>query len=318
MSMEELKANVSNIQRSSVHDGPGLRTVIFFLKCPLRCKWCQNPETLSGVPRLMFAVQNCAGCGACIPACPEHAVAPDESGGIVTDMGKCRHCFACAGECYFDARKPSGKEYTVSALFRELRKDEVVFKTSGGGVTLSGGEPTQQIEFCGALLTLCKDAGIHTAMETCGFVPWEKLSTLLDKVDLFLYDIKTANAAASRRWTGVDNALILSNAEKLAAAGANLVMRVPLIPGMNDTDEAFGEIVAFCRRLPGVNEMHILPFHQVGASKYDMLGAFYELTDWEEESAEATQRCKQLAERAGFKVSVGGTGFAQSSFVSGR
>lgn len=314
--MEELKAYVSNIQRSSVHDGPGLRTVVFFLKCPLRCKWCQNPETLSGVPRLMFARQNCAVCGACIPVCPEQAISLDESCGIVTDMDKCRHCFACVDECYFDARKPSGKEYTVSTLFKELCKDEVVFETSGGGVTLSGGEPTQHIEFCGALLTLLKDAGIHTAMETCGFVPWEKLNTLIGKVDLFLYDIKTADAAASKQWTGVDSALILNNAQKLAAAGANMVIRVPLIPGVNDTDEAFGEIVAFCRRLPGVNEMHILPFHQVGAFKYDMLAAGYELADWEEESADAAQRCKELAECAGFKVSVGGTGFAQNSTIA--
>ncbi len=316
--MEELKAYVSNIQRSSVHDGPGLRTVVFFLKCPLRCKWCQNPETISGVPKLMFARQNCVACGACIPVCPEHAILLDESGDIVTDMGQCRHCFACVDECFFDARKPSGKPYTVTALYKELLKDEVVFKTSGGGVTLSGGEPTQHIEFCGALLTLLKNAGIHTAMETCGFVPWEKFQTLLGKVDLFLYDIKMADAAASKQWTGVDNALILSNAQKLAAAGANMVIRVPLIPGVNDSDAAFGDIVAFCRQLPGVNEMHILPFHQVGASKYDMLSADYELANWAEESADTAQRCKQLAERAGFKVSLGGTGFAQTSTAAER
>lgn len=316
--MEEPKVYVSSIQRSSVHDGPGLRTVVFFLKCPLRCKWCQNPETISGVPKLMFARQNCVSCGACIPACPEHAVSLDAGGDIVTDMSQCRHCFACVDECFFDARKPSGKPYTVSALHKELCKDEVVFKTSGGGVTLSGGEPTQHIEFCGALLTMLKDAGIHTAMETCGFAPWDKLRTLLGKVDLFLYDIKTADAAASKQWTGADNALILDNARKLAAAGANMVIRVPLIPGVNDSDEAFGDILAFCGQLPGVSELHILPFHQVGASKYDMLAADYALAGWEEESADAAERCKALAEHAGMRVSLGGTGFAQHSAPTKR
>lgn len=258
----------------------------------------------------MVNEENCSGCMACIPACSQSAVSVDESGYIKTDRNRCVGCLKCVEACCFLARSASAKPYTPEALFRELMKDEVVFRTSGGGVTLSGGEPTQNIGFCHELLTLCKSAGLHTALETCGHASWVDFERIFDKVDLFLYDIKMIDPDKHRQWTGVSNALILDNAQRLAERGANIVVRVPLIPGVNDTREAFSAVARFAAGLDGVSELHILPFHQVGSSKYDMIGRTYALKDWEEESPDKAEACRLIAQAAGLRVSVGGTGFA--------
>jgi pyruvate formate lyase activating enzyme len=260
----------------------------------------------------MFKPENCAGCMACITACPQQAIHADEEGRVITDREKCTDCFKCVGECYYNARSASGKPYTPQSLFKELMKDEIAFRTSGGGVTLSGGEPMQHLAFCNELLAQLKGAGIHTAMETCGYARWEDFQAIQDKVDLFLYDIKLIDSEKHKIWTGGYNQAIMENATRLAQDGANIIIRVPLIPGVNDTEEEFRKISEFASALKNVSEMHILPFHQVGASKYDMVGKTYTLKDLEEENDQTIQMCRRIAERAGLRVSVGGTGFARS------
>jgi len=248
---------------------------------------------------------------ACIPVCPEGAIHADADANVLTDFDKCTHCFKCVEECYFNARNPSGKLYTVSTLFKEVMKDEVVFRTSGGGVTLSGGEPTQHKEFCVELLKRLRHERIHTAVETCGYAKWENLKEIAAYTDLFLYDIKAVDAKLHMKWTGVDNSLILENAQKLAGMGAKMIIRVPLITDVNDDENEFGKIARFAAGLDGVSEMHILPFHQIGSSKYEMTGSMYEMHDWPEQSTEKAQQCKKLAENAGLRVSIGGSGFVQ-------
>lgn len=307
--MDNITALVSNIQKFTVHDGMGIRTTVFLLGCPLRCKWCQNPEAIKGTPDIMMSHELCTNCGACIAACPENAIYVGEDGKICTDWGKCTTCFECVKECYFKAREKTGTPYSVDELYDELVKDEEFYKTSGGGVTISGGEPMMSADFVQELFTKLKGRDINTAIETCGFAPWRCFETIFDVTDLFLYDIKLINSEKHKHWTMADNELILRNVRKLAEMGKQIIIRVPLIPDVNDGDKEFANIVTFAKSLKGVDELHILPFHQVGSSKYESVDLKYEMADWKEENAERIEKCKVMAEKMGFRVSVGGTGF---------
>ena len=307
--MGDLTAYVSNIQRFSVHDGPGIRTTFFLLGCPLRCKWCQNPETINPTPQIMMNHQLCARCGACIEACPADAIHVDENGAIITDLRVCSKCFACVKSCNFSAREVTGKSYSVDDLFGVLIRDEEFYRTSGGGVTASGGEPLLQPDFCKQLFYKLKASGIHTAMETCGYAGWGSFEKILDITDLFLYDIKLLDGKKHEKWTGKNNDIILANIKKLSGLGKQIIIRIPLIPGVNDDDEEFRAIVDFVKSLKTIEEIHILPFHQIGSSKYDMIGRDYELSDLDVENSENIDHCENIARQAGFRVSVGGAGF---------
>lgn len=302
---------VSNIQRVCVHDGPGIRTVVFLLGCPLRCRWCQNPETLEREPRLMVNPRKCAGCGACAEACVRQAAHRDADGAVRFDRSRCEACGRCLPACWYKAREMSGRPYSVRRLLEQIVKDRVAFRNSGGGVTLSGGEPLLHPAFVAELFQNCRRQGIHTAVETCGAVPWGHFEQVLPVTDLFLYDLKLLDPAKHERWTGAGNRLILDNIRALAAGGRRLVVRVPLIPGVNDDDAEFGAIARFAAGLPGVEELHILPFHQVGSSKYALVGRAYELEDLTEDNEARVARCRQLAEEQGLRVSVGGAGFRE-------
>lgn len=302
---------VSNIQRVCVHDGPGIRTVVFLLGCPLRCRWCQNPETLEREPRLMVNARKCAGCGACAEACARQAARRSTDGAVRFDRSRCAACGRCVPACWYKAREMSGRPYSARRLLEEIAKDRVVFRNSGGGVTLSGGEPLLHPAFVAELFRGCRQQGIHTAVETCGAVPWGHFEQVLPVTDLFLYDLKLIDPAKHERWTGAGNLAILGNARALAAGGRRLVVRVPLIPGVNDDEAEFRAIARFAAGLPGVGELHILPFHQVGSSKYDLVGREYELEDLPEDNEARVARCRQLAEELGLRVSVGGAGFKQ-------
>jgi pyruvate formate lyase activating enzyme len=305
----ERSAFVSAIQRYCLHDGPGIRTTLFFLGCPLRCRWCQNPEALEAEPVLMFNESKCAGCGACIEACPEQANSRGAEGRIRVDRGRCRTCGTCVSACHYAARSPSGGAWTARALLAELLKDRVVFGNSGGGVTLSGGEPLLHAAFVRDLLQGCSLEGIHTAIETCAALPWSNFELVLPFVDLFLCDIKFIDEARHEKWTGASSRLSLENTRRLAALGQRIFVRVPLIPGVNDDEKEFGAIAAFAAEELEVEELHILPFHQIGSSKYDLVGRDYAMREAGEENEVGVERCRRLAEARGLRVSVGGTGF---------
>jgi len=303
-------AYVSNIQRFCVHDGPGIRTVVFLVGCPLRCKWCQNPEAISRTPQLMYNPGVCTQCGTCADNCPEGAIGPVDGTGVVTDRERCKRCFLCTELCPFQARRISARSYTVDALYRELLKDAVFFKNTSGGITLSGGEPMLFPEFCYALLRKINQQGIHTAIETCGFARWESFERLLPVVDLFLYDIKIIDSQEHREWTGQDNRLIHANLAALVDRGKDVVVRVPLIPDVNDGGQ-FNQIVDFVAGFETLRTIHIMPFHQLGSSKYGLLGQDYDMASVREDNQERLAACKAYAESRGLQVSVGGSGFKQ-------
>jgi pyruvate formate lyase activating enzyme len=309
----DLTAYVSNVQRFCVHDGPGIRTVAFLVGCPLRCAWCQNPETLETTPVLMLNAQKCAGCAACVEACAEKATWQDAEGKVRFDRATCTSCGKCVATCYYRAREMSARPYTVDRLLQVLLRDRVAYRNSGGGVTLSGGEPLLHAAFSAEVLRRCKAEGIHTAVETCGAVSWKSFEAALPYTDLFLYDIKLVDPAAHREWTGISNEEILGNLAALANRGARLIPRIPLIPKLNDGEAEFTAIAKLCAALPSVTEMHIMPFHQVGSSKYELVGRSYRMAGVGEENAERVAACRKIAEEHGLRVSVGGSGLKNES-----
>lgn len=302
-----MKGLITNIQRFSVHDGYGIRTIVFLSGCSLKCAWCQNPETLRCKPELMFLEELCVGCGACIDVCPTGASIMKD-GRVTVNRDLCKACFECVKACYFDVRRPSSKVMTVDETFREFMRDEVFFRNSGGGLTLSGGDPLYQIDFAVELLKRVKAAGLHTAIETAGNVPYVSIQKVLPYTDLFLYDIKMIDEDKHKQWTNVSNKIILSNLKQLAKEGKEIIIRVPLIPNLNDGDE-FKSIVDFVSVLPEIREIHILPYHSFGESKYTQLDMMNTMIGYQEENDEAIQACKNYAVDKGFKVSIGGAGF---------
>lgn len=302
---------VSDIQRYSVHDGPGIRTVVFFLGCPLRCEWCHNPETSNPKPQLMMNHQLCARCDSCMNICPNNAIYISELGQIATDKKKCNNCFKCIDECYYNARQLTGRYYTVEEVFNEVKKDKIIYKNTCGGITLSGGEPTLYPDFCNKLLKKFKMLKINTAIETCGYCDFNNFEKMINNIDLFLYDFKLFDMEKHKKYTGVDNKIILQNLKKLLDHDKKVIIRIPLIPGVNDDVREFTNILNFIRELKKINEIHIMPFHQIGSLKYDMLEIDYKMRNIDEENNMNIDKCKSLAEGMGFKVNIGGSGFKE-------
>ncbi|MBQ3276413.1 MAG: glycyl-radical enzyme activating protein [Oscillospiraceae bacterium] len=266
---------IFNIQRYSIHDGCGIRTILFLKGCPLHCPWCSNPESQSSAPEITFAKDKCIGCGYCVKECGTGALALDQ-GRISLRRDLCSKCGKCTGACYAHALEMAGQTITVEEAFEEIEKDALFYKASKGGVTLSGGEPLMQIDFATALLKKCKENGIDTAIETTGYQKWEDIEKIAPYIDTFLYDIKLFDGEKHRRITGVHNDLILENAAKITAIGKTLVVRVPVIPGVNDDLENLRATVRFAAsiRAAGVN---LLPYHRLGENKYGLLGRTYAL-----------------------------------------
>lgn len=252
-----MTGRIFDIQRFSIHDGPGIRTAVFFKGCPLRCAWCHNPESQSPRPQLMFYAHKCTGCGRCAGVCPN------------THTAACTGCGRCADVCRSGAREISGYEITPEEALRTVLRDRAFYETSGGGMTLTGGEPLAQPDFARELLRLCREQGVNTAVETSGFAPWEALEGLLPLLDHVYYDIKGIDPALHRRNTGVSNEVILANAERLKQSGANVVFRMPYIPGFND-----GELAAV-RAFTEGSPLQLMPYHDTGAGKYAALGRDY-------------------------------------------
>ena len=296
-----------DIKRYALHDGPGIRSTVFFKGCPLRCLWCCNPESQSFCTQICWIDRNCLGCNSCLQVCPVQAISVDERGERKIDRTLCTCCGDCASRCPGEALNLLGRQVTVDAVLREVRKDAVFFQRSGGGLTLSGGEPAAQPEFATELLHRYKvEEYGHTAIETCGYAGWPEMARMLEFTDLVLYDIKHMDSEQHRRLTGVENGLILENAIRIARAGKRLVIRVPLIPGYNDDEENVRASAEFARGLPGVEKVDILPYHRLGEPKYTRLGREYALQGILSPSPVRVEVARRLIEALGLQVRVGG------------
>lgn len=303
--MHSLTGLISNIQKFSIHDGPGIRTTVFFKGCPLRCWWCHNPENQVAGQEVMFWSGRCIACGACLAACAQGAISM-EGEIAVTDRTLCTVCGACVEACYAQAREIVGREMTVAEVIAEIEKDIPFYDESGGGVTFSGGEPLLQSDFLLALLRACKEKEIHTALDTCGFAPWETLDSIREYVDLFLYDLKLMDDAKHREFTGVSNELILRNLRMLSERGHDIFLRVPIVPGINDDDEHIRQIGAFAADLPHLNRVDILPYHHIALEKYKRLNKVYSLPEARPPSDKRITEIAQILEGFGLRVKIGG------------
>jgi len=265
----EKAAWIMDVKHFAVHDGDGIRTTVFFKGCPLRCKWCHNPEGLTAEPTLSYVEKNCISCGECQNVCPEGAHRLSEETHYF-DRKKCVGCGQCAEVCLGDALRLYGKKMTVQELLPELLKDRMLYEKSGGGVTLSGGECLMQWEFCLDLLKALKEENIHTAVDTCGYIKRGILDEITPYTDVFLYDIKAFREDVHQASTGVSNRLILENLKYLDSVGAELEVRIPYIPDYNtDEIESIGKLLSGIRHL---KKLRLLPFHNLAVSKYASLG----------------------------------------------
>jgi pyruvate formate lyase activating enzyme len=260
-----------DIQRFSISDGPGIRTTVFLKGCPLRCLWCHNPESQSPEREILFSPERCIGCGWCFSVCPQHCHSMI-GGTHVFNREHCIRCGRCAERCYAEALTVSGVTESVEAVMDEVLKDRLLYGNSGGGLTVSGGEPLAQPEFTRALCSAAREAGIHVCLDTSGYGPWESLEALLPFVDLFLYDVKTVLDEHHRKLTGVGNQLILKNLRTLDARGKQTVLRCPLIPGVNDSDEELRGIADLANELKNVRAIDVEPYLPLGLGKSRRLG----------------------------------------------
>jgi pyruvate formate lyase activating enzyme len=295
---------IFDIQRFSVHDGPGIRTLVFIKGCPLACLWCSNPESQRFDPELLFNPASCLACGGCAEVCPHGAVWRTGER-LAYDRGRCPACGACADACPAEARTVAGRRVTADEVVAEVLKDAPFYANSGGGVTLGGGEPLAQSDFARAILAGCRLHGLHTAIETCGQVPWGALASVVPWTDLFLYDLKHVDAETHRAQTGGDIALILSNLERLVGVGATAIVRVPVVPGFNDTAKDIRAIAKQVARL-GIGRLHLLPYHRLGQNKYLLAGRRYEYAGGDAVGDGTMTALREVAAQVGLSVTIGG------------
>lgn len=300
---------VFDIQKFSIHDGPGIRTVVFLKGCTVNCLWCANPEGKKNKSELMYYPDKCIGCKRCVEVCPTQAtkIIHDK---MIFDRNLCEGCGKCAEVCYSNARRMSGREYSADELFEEIMKDVAFYRQSGGGVTFSGGEAMLFPEFINEVAARCKENGISVAVETAGNVPWSHFGTILESVDYFLYDLKIMNPEKHRKYCGCLNNNIKSNLEKLSSVKSRfnfeIIIRMPIIPGINDDIDEMTKKLEYVCALGNVKEVHLLPYHNLGVSKYAALGQAYLFKDLVAPSDEKMKTLCELFASKGIPAQIGG------------
>ncbi len=296
---------IFDIKRYSINDGPGIRTTVFLKGCPLQCRWCHNPEGQSFAPEVMVRASRCLkDCQACLAVCPEGALS--KSGArIALDRIHCTVCGECAEICPTQAIEIVGHRSSPAELVREIEKDRIFHEESGGGVTFSGGEPLSQPDFLAEVLDLCRKKEIHAAIDTCGLAEPEVLERIAARADLILFDLKTMDEQKHSAFTGRSNRLILENLKRLAATGKKIIVRIPIVPGINDDTKNLRDTAAFLRSLDGISEISLLPYHRMGRNKSKGIEKESFCLEYETPTEESLERIQADLESSGFRVSRG-------------
>ena len=298
-----MTGRIFNIQRFSIHDGPGIRTTVFLKGCSLSCAWCHNPESIARQPELVFFPAKCIACGRCFEAC-EHGALRLVDGQRRYDKARCRLCGRCAEACYAEALVMEGRDETPESVVAEILKDKPFYDNSGGGATVSGGEPLVQADFTAAILARCHEREVHTCLDTAANVPWEAFEKVLPHTDLVLLDLKIMDGRRHREATGTGNERILANARRLAGADCPVVVRVPVVPGHTDDEANLAAIADFLADFPSLDHLELLPYHRFAEAKYRRLGRAYPLEGTEPPTREQLEALAAVVARRGIRATV--------------
>jgi pyruvate formate lyase activating enzyme len=297
---------IFDIKRYAIHDGPGIRTTVFLKGCPLQCWWCHNPEGLIDSAQRFYNADRCVGCGACVDQCPGRALTRSDTG-IRCDPNLCRQCFTCSQVCPSEATRKIGRVVTVTELLEIVDQDRLFYDQSGGGVTFSGGEPLSQADFLLEALTACGRMGIHRVVDTSGYGDPEQLLAVAEQTDLFLFDLKLMDAEKHRKYTGLPNHKILENLRLIAASGADINVRIPVIPGINTDGDNLKKTAAFIAAQPGLQRIELLSYHSTARKKYRQLGMDFIPADICAPTENDINKLTATLEALGMQVSSGGS-----------
>jgi len=297
---------ISTIQKYSTKDGPGIRDTVFFKGCSLGCLWCSNPELIRSQPDILYHSGRCVRCGECVKVCPHSALTLDKDQGVTVDRDLCSGCGECVDECLQNALELVGRYVRVDELAEELLKDQVFYQASGGGVTFSGGEPLYQSGFLRKVAEELQLHGIHTALDTAGDVSWCRFEEVLASIDLVLYDLKAAHPKLHRMLTGRENDLILANAALLAQQDVPVIIRLVVVPGLNDSREDIENRMRIVSTMPNVIQIDLLPYHRYGVGKYAQLGLDYPLEGLKEDGDARIEELRSWIAAYGYPTTIGG------------
>jgi pyruvate formate lyase activating enzyme len=295
---------IFDIKKYAIHDGPGIRTTVFFKGCPLACSWCHNPEGMAATTQRIYRPERCIGCDECIQICPQKAIRRTAEG-MIADPSKCELCRACADHCPAEAVEFVGRQVTVAEVIGQIEKDVAFYDASKGGVTFSGGEPLMQPEFLLELLGACGDLDLHRTVDTTGYADETLLLKVARKTDLFLYDLKLMDAEEHLKYTGVSNERILANLARLVQNDARIQVRVPVIPGINSDAENIDKTAEFLNSIRGIEQVSLLPFHNSARAKYGRLGMQWTSSHIQPPAAELLQSIAARLKKCGLKITVG-------------